>query len=653
VVENPSDSAGVRPVLLDQARVSPVPTDRPVGGVSKGTMAGFLSFILGIALIVAAYHQAATGQESSRHFTVFWIGMILVWGPLALACTKDLSDRRHSALIAILGLASYLPAFVRSPTFPTFNDADGHYAEAEQIVRNSKLFVSDGFVVMASKYQGLEVLTAQLTKLSGLPLFRVGTILLALFHVLSVAGVYALANLIFNDRRAATSAALLFAISPAIAFVDSLYAYESYAIPLSIWLAVIAVRGATRPTRRSRMCHLLFAFAVGVCLDVTHHLTSYEAAAFLLLVAISSLSRRKAGVAAFAYVGALGCAVGGVAALWVVVRDVNIVPYLSYYPKQAVDAVGHTLFGTHEVAAPGAALAAQGSYRQLFGGGSLPFYENALAIVSQPILFLLAVLTAWRRRLWSSPAFIAVAVVTLVYFGSLPLDLTSAGSEGVHRSWAFTWVGLSIVCGWSLARLGGRSSSDATETPHRSIWLRTAARSAPKFDRYRRYAYSALILVVLCGAYGGDVNVDQMFPGPFVMEADGRATTEQIDVAKWFAVHEGLGRRVVSDHRNLEVFTAEAQALSTDFPAWKLFYPRTAPPHSLVDKLYGYGVQFVVVDKRLATDPSQYLWFGNGSTLPPSDPLPQQSITKFAHLPYLRAVHTTKDLIVYQVIGHP
>jgi hypothetical protein len=203
-----------------------------------------------------------------------------------------------------------------------------------------------------------------------------------------------------------------------------------------------------------------------------------------------------------------------------------------------------------------------------------------------------------------------------------------------------SWIGLSCVAAPGLVWISERAipGMRRVHAPHN---VRRRAGQASLF---------ALAVVVLqMGSYGANVNANDMFPGPFVMEADGRTTPEQVSMAEWFARHEGYGRVVLADQRNFEVLAAYSDALPASFPAWELYFPTSPPSAAVVTQLYKDGVQFVLVDRRLATDYSAFLWFGDFQPSPPSDPLPLASIAKFADLSYLRDIHQTQNLILYQV----
>lgn len=620
---------------------------------NKSMLAGATSSVAaGCLLILFGYRNASAGRTTEA-FSVFWVGMALLWGTLAaLSVTNALPSRGRHLLLTVMGLAAYLPAFIRDPSSPMFYDEDGHYAEADSILRTGRLFLPNGLVPMASKYPGLHTLTVALVRVSGLPLFRVATILIALFHIASVTGIYTITKTLQHDQRHATVAALLYAISPTVSFFDSMYAYESFAVPLAIWAIALLFFAGTLPWTRARFYYAL-SLLLGLCLDITHHFTAYATIVLGLFYGLclllysargtnlhsrntSLLSLRSHCIAAFTVSGLMGIGAG----LWVVVRSIPIVGYLGVFPEQGFLEIGHILFGTAPLRAPGGALAAAGGTRQLFAGSGLPFYEQYAAFIVPPLMCLAIIVTIVRNRKQMNPRSVCLTALCFVYFATLPLVITTEGSAAVHRSWAFSWIAVSCMASPGL------------------IWARDSVFRLPSLSgsglRVQRGLAASLfilsVVLVQVGNYGGNVNSVDMFPGPFIMEADGRTTPEQIEMAKWFAAHEGYGRFVVTDKRNFEVLVAYSDALPSSFQPWVLFFPTEPPSASVVSMLYKDHVQFVLVDQRLTLDRTPSLWFSNSQPKAPANPLPRQAIDKFARLPYLRKIHKVGSLTMYEVV---
>ena len=340
-----------------------------------------LGLVSGVAVIVAAYHLASRGNTGAAPYDLFWLGMALAWLPLAWSALRWRHPSPGGALghVAMMGLLAYVPAFVRAPTRITFYDASAHYAQTERLMRTGALFHPNSTVRMATWFEGLHVLTAPLASLSGLPVYRVGTILIALFPLTTLLGIFTLGYELSHDRRAGLAAALVYAVSPAFSFIDSLFAYESMAIPLATWALTAAVLAA-RPDGRHRNAFVSASALFAAALVVTHHLTAYSLVALLAvltvlaaLFALRQLEGRASAVAPLAALTAL-VALGSVA--WVVALDIPIVRYLDVYPVQAVDSLRQYLGG------PKATALGQGTLQisavhGLFSGSSLPRYESS------------------------------------------------------------------------------------------------------------------------------------------------------------------------------------------------------------------------------------------------------------------------------------
>lgn len=587
-------------------------------------------------------------------YDLFWLGMLLLWAGLA-PLIVELADvpRFRSGIVVLLGLISYLPFYLRNPTIPMFNDEDGHVAEVATILRTGRLFQPDPLVPLGPKFPGLETLTAAIVRMSDLPLFQVATIVIAICHILSVAGVVVIASVLFNERRATIYSGMLYAVSPTISFFDSQFSYESLAIPLCIWIIALVFK-ARSYTGRLKLVIYLLSVVLLFALDITHHFTSYVTTAILLcyaallllfrrgsLVDIEESAYRKRDWVHASAVFGIGLTGGSLAVVWVLVLRIPIVHYLGVFPEQGVRELAHLLFGSTTMTAPGQALSASGGTVSLFQGSGLPTYEVRIAETVPFVVLVSTLSTLWAYRRVVSAEWAVLLLLCGLYLASLPLLITSQGNAAAHRSWAVSWIGVSCVVA------GGCS-----------YWL-TRRRQRHRHARFNvgrgRSAASAMVitLVVLLmqmGSYGANVNATEMFPGPFIMGVDGRTTNEQVDMAKWFATHEGFGKVVLTDHRNFEVLVAFADAQASSFPAWELFFPTVPPQRSVVANLYADDVQFVLVDKRLATDFSSFLWFSNSEPLPPSDPLPKASILKFSRLPYLRLIHSTQHLSLYKVL---
>jgi hypothetical protein len=594
--------------------------------------------IAGMALVILSYHEASLGQITLQHYDMFWAGMLLLFGPLLwLTVHCGLSVRARLGVVALLGLAAYFPRFVRAPSTPLMYDELGHWEAAEQLYRTSKLFRPDDIVKMAAYFPGLHTLTVGLRELSGLSTIRTATILVACFHVLTLLGIFQITRKISHDDRTAGIAAAVYAVSPSFPFFDGMYAYESFAIPLLVWSVAAAVTAI--PERgRTRRAWLVISGVLGLTCVVTHHLSSYVLVVVLGTLAVCQFvsNRRRHLEGERAGDIAIVASVLAVAAVaWAVVLRAPVITYLGVFPQQGLATLRQLVTkstGGGQVVSGGAAAQEQTALQPLFGGSLLPSYERLVSFAIQPALLIAFGIGLWQGRRRRGGAFWALAILGAAYFASLPMVLTPGGSAGAHRSWACSYIGLAVVVGVCVAPM----------TMGTDRWARAL-----------RWVAIVGVCAVLMGNYASAVNDQERFPGPFVFGSDGRSVpNELVDLSKWFVRTEGSGRIVLSDLRTYTVFGAYAGARDpARFPGWEVFFPVKPPRPAIVTELRDDGIQFVVVDDRLATDPPQRGYYFSSYEPRVETPLPEASVAKFDRISWLRAVRRTEHYTVYQVIG--
>jgi 4-amino-4-deoxy-L-arabinose transferase-like glycosyltransferase len=601
----------------------------------------------GAALLVVVYQRA---YVASPNYNLFWLAMACMFAPLWL---MGMSSRfsRNTALgsIVAIGLASYLPAFLRAPNRPLFGDALGHYLSVENTLRTGNLFAPNPVVPVAAYYPGLHALTASLVKLSGAPIWDVAVLLLALMHVSTLLGVYALGFTLSGSSRAAATAAIIYGVSPQFGFFDSQFAYESLAVPLLVWTVALLLYALDTRNRRVSSTLLGVSAALGLCCVITHHLTSYVLAALLILIGLSQLAvgeRRSARPAL-----GIGLLLGVAAAGWVLLTKAPIISYLGYFPRTAFDAVGpifRQLLG--EKAAVTSTGGSGGSQtRSLFTGSTLPLYEHLAAYTVQVIAAVASLLAGWRLRRSRSGALLAFGVLAASYFVLLPLRFNLAGEQGALRLSTFQWIGIAVVVATGLV----------AEPRRRPVGFHSLGRR-PRFGSGRqrppRPAVAATAVVVLfvslVGNYGSAVNAAFRFPGAFELNSsDGRDTPiEAVKLAQRFLSAEGPGRSVVSDVATERVF--ETYAFTVDlgaFPQWEFFLPDFSS-QQLESLARSGGIDAIVVDDRDAE--------GGGTIAqlpgyPPAvySPITTAGLERLSSFTWLKVMYRTEHYVVLTVVG--
>jgi len=620
----------------------------------------WIGLLAGVPLVAAAYAVAALGPTNDRiHFDVFWLGLLLFVVPATLRLCDAVTARgERLAIVAATGLFFYLPKFLRNPTAPLFQDELAHWHQAETVYHTGQPFAPNPIISIIGSFPGLPTLTAALHDLSGLSTVRVGLVILLALHAISLIGIFVLAERCTGSPRVAGLAALIYSLNPGYMFFDTMYAYESPAIVLYIWVlaAVAGLQDETGGLSRQLAWGGVGLVLAAACI-VTHHLSALVMVATLLLIALataiaarrashsvslcaseSARSRRTALLTAlFAGVVTVG------AALWLGAVAIPLVRYLA--PSAA--GLGDVL----------RLLGREGSgARTLFAGSTTPVYERVCAYLA-PVVALAGATAGlwllWRRGWWNryTVAGRAIALYGLLYFPSLPLLLTQSGNEGARRSWSFTYVGLSLLVAPAIpALLEGASR-----------WYQGARRRGARLLAHvAQGSIAALIAVVLVGNVTAHVNELYRFPGPFVYGSDTRSTTpELLALARWLDRTQGTGRHIVADRFSglpLAAFGgAWTATASPQFPLWQLYFQDRQPSAALLREVRSAGYGYIVVDRRMSQAlPRIGIYFDplEPAAYAHATPPPASALIQYEQRPWATTIYQSDNLAVYRLASH-
>jgi hypothetical protein len=259
----------------------------------------------------------------------------------------------------------------------------------------------------------------------------------------------------------------------------------------------------------------------------------------------------------------------------------------------------------------------------------------------------LAVVWRNRRRFGSAPW--GFAVLGAMFFLSIPMVLTKGGSEGAHRSWGFSFIGIAVLCGlaWSLG------------VPHGVVarfgplgrWVARLGRPGVRIG-----VVGVLLTVMYVGCAALGTNIAARFPGSAHVGDDARSVSrEGAAVAAWMAAHAPVDTRVVADRYVSQqvgwVGRVAPLAPSTTFPLWYLYMSAEPVRPIVLKQVLDADVRYFVVDARMATTrPRTGIWFNAeepgayGTHL-----FPQVALDRFNCLPWLRATYAAGPLTIYQV----
>ena len=591
----------------------------------------------GMTALVLSYTIAQTTLTSSSEFAWFWAGMFLLELPLAGLLARRATPRAmRTGLLIFYGLVSYAPKLLRNPVSPLYHDEFAHWRETHEILTTGKLFQPNPIISIISRYPGLHAATAALVQATGLNIWQAGTLLLILFHVTLVLGVATLAHSLGMSSRTASIAAILYGLNSSFLYFDTQYGYESMAITLVVWALVAYVRAirSQRGQGRAAWGGLTVVLAAGTV--VTHHLSTFTLVLIMALIALTvSLPwlargespvdeavtptgwpvgwaqerrapggrREKVARVGMARTALTAWGLTLVTALMMGAWFRFVAPttwsYLSPFLGQGLSQLMQFVKGT-------------GGARQLFGASLSPWWEqkSAYLVPLLALCFALGGLFLIRARVRDGilprggrrALLLGLSLLGLVYFPSTIFILAPSGAEGARRSWAFSWIGLSILAApavvWLLDWSGRRGSQ----------WLRFSLRSG---------LLAALAIAIMGGTAAG-LDASYRFPGPFLYGSDTRSITpELLAASKWFSTRFGPGHNIVTDRYTGLVFGSfglqNPASPSAGFPVYNLYSaksPATIGPADLLFDLSLSDYTYLVVDNRMANDlPELGLYF--------------------------------------------
>jgi hypothetical protein len=606
----------------------------------------------GVAALVQAYHVAQTTLSNTSEFAWFWLGMFLIVLPLAgLIARRVTPPSMRTALITLYGLVSYTPKLLRNPTSAVYHDEFAHWRATYEILSTGKLFRPNPLIHIIAQYPGMHAATAALVHATGLNIWHAATLLLILLHATLVLGIAALAQALGFNNRTASLIAVLYALNSSFLYFDTQYAYESMAIPLAVWALVAYVRAIRSQPGEGRAAWSVLAVVLSAGTVVTHHLSTFTLILIMALVSLAVsvpwLARGEGWARTAVMAWGLTLITTLMAGAWVHFVAPTTWSYLSPYLGKSLSQLLQVVQGI-------------GTARQLFGASLSPWWEQKSAYLVPVLALGLAVggflliraqirdgrLPPGRRRAVQT----AFALFGLAYFPSTIFILSPGGAEGARRSWAFTWIGLSMLAGaavvWLLDR-AGRST-------HR--WRRVSLRSG----------LVTALAVALVGGTAAGLDASYRFPGPFLYGSDTRSVTpELLGTSEWFSARFGTGNNIVADRYAGLIFASfglqNNATSSAGFPIYNMYLAKPgAPiePSFLLSELTSSNYTYLIVDQHMAYDPPElgvYFTINDPASLRPQGgkPVFYGRLDKFNTIQWVVKVFQSDNFSIYRFVLPP
>lgn len=599
---------------------------------------------VGAILVLLSFHHAAGQPEPDQlQFALFWAGFLGGMLPLiAVACAARIDGVLRTSALAGIGLFGMVPTLLRGPSGPLSADEFAHLRQAIETSLRGDVGHVSYLLPITKEFPGLHQAVSAFARLTGLPLWHAGMLIIVLAHVLSVLAVYQLVRALGVIAPAAAAGAVFYTLNPSWAYFDTAVSYESLALPMLLWCLAVTIgacRCASRPGPR-------YITAIALCaatLPIVHHLTTIILCLIIgALIAVELLCRRvlkrlgtqRERIWPLAFAGF--CLTASIAFWWS-----NKYEWLVTYLSPALTRGGAQL--TDLTGLGDQPEAAQTGERALFSGAENPLYElvaGFLFPVLALLVFLIGIAVLWRLRhtLGSFPW--AFAAIGAMYFASLPMVLTKGGAEGAHRSWAFSFIGLAVVCGIATGYV-------VTHRFPRGVLGRPAAGVT---------AAGVVLVVMSIGAASVGSNVSTRFPGRPNVGDDMRSVSQEGGaVTAWMEARTAVDTPVMADRYVSQQLGSVGRMAtlspSVTFPIWDLYMSAEPVRPDVLQQVLDAEIRYFVVDARMSTTrPRLGFWFTvDEPGVDGTEPYPQSALDRFNCLPWLHAVYAAGPLTVYQV----
>lgn len=619
---------------------------------------------LGLWLMAFANTHTVTAVWGAE--VLFWLGLLVMLLPSAYRLVAlEVSRRERIAIVVGLGLAFYLVKVLHSPFAFTYSDEFLHLFNTNQILQSGGLFTENPVLQVSPMFPGLASVTAALTTLTGLSVFTSGLLVIGVARLILFLAFYLFAEQASYSSRVAGLATLFYMCHSNFLFWSAQFAYESLALPLAIAVLYMILR-REGVAERSHYWGLSVLALVGIAaVVITHHVTSYVLAGFLLAWALmvrarlpqllttwsnaffigsnSKLSNANfttTFVAAQVDTSAEGAAATerpeagpqGLALFaliatltWLVYVAMLTLTYLSPLLTKGLFSLLQLILG-------------EGQGRILFvsaSGESAPLWERIVAM-SAVVLSLVALpfglAQIWRRVRQNVPALI-LGAAAVSYFGVLGMRLTTASWEMGNRASTYLFVGLAFALAMATDRL----------------W------TEQRQSRVYRSLFAAAVAVIFAGGLIAGWPPQLRLAQPYLVATDqATVATPGLAAAQWMQQTLGPGHIVAADESNGRYILAygDQYPLVGRYP-----FVREVVTQPTLDRwqqaaISQWNLQYVVVDRRRSAWDNMTGYFFDRSAGPPAQRwFAPEVYEKYDQQPQASRVMDSGEIVIYNVEG--
>lgn len=605
---------------------------------------------LGLLLVTYAFISSRDGGAGLD--TTFYPGLLLIFTPTLLRLlSPTVSRTERVGLLCVTGVCLYLVKVISSPLYFSFFDEFLHWRTADDIANSGHLFGQNAMLPVSAYYPGLEIVTNAFSTISGLDSFHSGLIVVGMGRLLMVLTLFGLNEQILKSARMASIATIVYIVNPHFLIFDSLFAYESLAIPLATfvifviaphqWVSVRLTRlGYVAPfvlfaqTRRKGLSGdirwiTITGWIALVAVTFTHHVTDIFFVGMLILWTIVYGFLRltpilRSTLTRTALLGIL------LTITWIGFQGNPVVGYISSFLSNAVQELEHIVVGA------GGARALFVSYT----GQPTPVWERiVMAFSVGVIVFSLPFgLLCLVRRYRANALTCTMGIIALGYPITQVFRFTNSGAQLTDRAAAFLFIPITTVLTIFITQF----------FPNK--WL-----------NWKRLSLLTCILSImfLGGVLLGSGPDLSALPGPYQVGADSRSLEpEGIQAAVWSRSQLGSNNRVGTDRINqilMGTFGYQhiVTSIEDDIDVSSVFFSARLGPDSLALLKKGQ-VRYLVVDLRMAQAlPLNGFYFveGEPDAYRRTTPVKLDALTKFNTIPHMNRVFDSGNIVIYDAGG--
>ena len=488
------------------------------------------------------------------------------------------------------------------------------------------LFQPHPTLIVSPRYPGLESLTALVHQL-GLPVQVAATAVTLVARLVLVLVLCDAVEHLTGSPRKGGLAVAVYAVSAQFTFFTSQFAYQTLALPLA--LAAVAFIARARWTHDPRPL-LIGATVCLLAVAVTHHITSWLTAVFLVVWAITESGGQARRRVFYGAVIAVAATTTWAMIQWSLLRE--------YFGPIAEDETTQATNGSRRKPFSDPSGYATPAWERIF----LVYYALAIALVAALLVLTYArsVLRRMRRCAPSSnsqrwqPRALLVLIAALIPV-TVAVRVMPSWAELGDRLSGFLFLPLSML----VADLGVRWYQ-SLPTQH--------SQSRPR--RLTMAVHFPALLLATTAFVGGTLTGNgpdwARLPGGYLPCADGRSMdAETLAAVHWAGDELPAGSRIgaervssimLASHGLWPVMKDDEKAL---FAPRLYFADEWGPEESELAR--GLQLQYLYVDRRLAQElPHVGAYFYKGDTKAPQQ-LTQAELTKFDNVRGIREVYGT------------